>query len=145
MNVSLQEEDTQELELRLTLRNDLAELARVNERATELLVRRGLPGSTVYATQLALEEVLSNVIRYGYADDRRHEIAVSMRVNARDVQIQIVDDGRAFNPLDAPEAVLDVSLAERRVGGLGIHLLRRFVRELRYERLGDRNSLWLRI
>jgi serine/threonine-protein kinase RsbW len=99
----------------------------------------------VYATQLALEEVLSNVIRHGYEDSRRHDIALSLRVRARGVELQIVDDGREFDPCAAPEPDLDVPLAERRAGGLGIHLLREFVREIRYERRADRNFLSLRM
>jgi anti-sigma regulatory factor (Ser/Thr protein kinase) len=132
-------------ELRLTIRNDLEELARVNARADELLERRGVESHVVYATQLALEEVLSNVIRHGYQDRGRHEIALTLRTHAGRVEIQVVDDGREFDPLSAPRADIDLPLVDRRSGGLGIHLLRAFVSELRYERRGGRNFLWLRI
>lgn len=132
-------------ELRLTIRNDLGELARVNELATELLERRGVAPRAVYATSLALEEVLSNVIRHGYQDGDAHEIALVLRVGGGGIELQVEDDGREFDPVTAPEPELDLPLAERRAGGLGIHLLRAFVSEIRYERLGDRNFLWLRI
>jgi anti-sigma regulatory factor (Ser/Thr protein kinase) len=132
-------------ELRLTIRNDLAELARVNELASELLERRGTAERVVYATQIALEEVLSNVIRHGYEDGERHEIALALRVADHGVELEVVDDGRQFDPLSARGADLDLPLAERRVGGLGIQLLRSFTRALRYERVRDRNVLWVRI
>ena len=52
-----------------------------------------------------------------------------------------LDDGRAFDPLCAPEADLGVPLEERRVGGLGIHLLRKLASEIRYHREDGRNHL----
>jgi anti-sigma regulatory factor (Ser/Thr protein kinase) len=132
-------------ELRLTIQNDLAELPRVSELARELLERCGAGERTVYATELALEEILSNVIRHGYQDGDRHEISLVLRVGEGGVELEVEDDGREFDPTAAPAPELDRPLAERQVGGLGIHLLRTFVSEIRYERLGDRNLLRLRI
>jgi len=132
-------------ELRLTIPNDLQELERVNELAGALLERRGVSERIVYATHLALEEVLSNVIRHGYEDTCRHEIALVLRVDEGSVELEVLDDGREFDPVSAPEVDLALPLARRRPGGLGIHLLRQFVSEIRYERIGDRNLLWLRI
>lgn len=132
-------------ELRLTIQNDLDELVRVNELATKLLEQHGSAENVVYATQLALEEVLSNVIRHGFQDEGRHEISLVVRVGADGVEIEIEDGGRAFNPLTAPRPELGVALADRRAGGLGVHLLRTLVPDIRYERRGNRNRLWLRI
>jgi anti-sigma regulatory factor (Ser/Thr protein kinase) len=131
-------------ELRLSIASELAELARVNERVTELLAHHGVDESVVYAAQLALEEALSNVIRHGYDDRGPHEITVVVRA-LPGVEIQVIDDGREFDPIAAPEPDLDQSLAERRPGGLGIHLLRSFVSEMRYERIADRNALSMHI
>jgi len=132
-------------ELRLTIRNDLGELARVSALARELLERHGVDAQVAYATELALEEVLSNVIRHGYPDREPHEIALWLGVGEGGIELRVEDDGREFDPTTAAGADLDRPLAERQAGGLGIHLLRAFVSEMRYERLGDRNSLWLRI
>ena len=132
-------------QLRLTIRNDLGELARVSGLADAFLARHGVEESIVYATQLALEEALSNVIRHGYQDGDQHEITLVLRVVEGRTELQIIDDGREFDPLNAPGPRLDVPLALRRAGGLGIHLLRAFTREMRYERLGDRNALSLRV
>ncbi len=132
-------------ELRVTLTNDLSELARVNRLTEELLRRCGTEERVVYAVELALEEILSNVIRHGYADGGRHEIALHLCASRDGAELEVVDDGRAFDPVTAPEPELDVPLAERRAGGLGIHLVRAFTTEMRYERVGDRNVLHLRI
>jgi anti-sigma regulatory factor (Ser/Thr protein kinase) len=132
-------------ELRLTIPNDLRELVRVNAAANEILDRHGIGERTAYATNLALEELVSNVIRHGYPEGGRHDIELALRVTAAGIELRIEDDGRAFDPLKAPAPELHVPLAERKIGGLGIHLVRRFAREMRYERRGERNVLWVRI
>jgi anti-sigma regulatory factor (Ser/Thr protein kinase) len=132
-------------ELRLTIRNEIGELARASALAREHLGRHGLEEEVVYAVDLALEEVVSNVIRHAYDDGDRHEIGIALRIVGRRVEIQIADDGREFDPVSAPAADVDVPLERRRIGGLGIHLLRAFVSEMHYERLEDRNVLSLRI
>jgi serine/threonine-protein kinase RsbW len=128
-------------EIRLKLRNDLRELARVNQLASEFLARENLAEEKVYATHLALEEILSNVIRHGYADAGRHEISVRLGLEDGQVDLLVEDDGREFDPLPAPEVDLGVPLEERRVGGLGIHLLRKMASEIRYLRAEGRNRL----
>jgi anti-sigma regulatory factor (Ser/Thr protein kinase) len=84
------------------------------------------------------------VIRHGYRNGESHEIELTLSVGEHGVDLQVVDDARPFDPTTTAAVKLDAPLAERQVGGLGIHLLRGFVREMRYERIGDRNSLWLR-
>ena len=133
------------VELRLTVPNDLRELPRVNDLATGILERIGVAGDVVYSAQLAIEEVLSNVIRHGYRDGGRHEIDLVLRADRQGVELEVADDGRAFDPVAAPEPELDLPLSERRIGGLGIHLLRAFTRGIRYKRTEDRNVLWLQI
>jgi serine/threonine-protein kinase RsbW len=132
-------------ETHLTLTNDLRDLVRVNAAANEFLERCGIAPAATYATSLALEEVLSNVIRHGYEDAGRHVISVSLRVGEAGVELQVVDDGRAFDPLSAPQVDLDAPLEERAVGGLGLHLLRGMASDVRYRRSGGRNHLYVRI
>jgi len=128
-------------EIRLTLRNDVRELARVHSLASRVLERGSIAADAVYATQLALEEILSNVIRHGYEETGSHEISVHLRVGDGAVDLEVEDDGREFDPLSAPEVDLGVPLEERRVGGLGIHLLRKMASEIRYRRADGRNHL----
>jgi serine/threonine-protein kinase RsbW len=74
---------------------------------------------------LALEEILTNVICYGYADDREHEIRVRLRAQSGEVRIEVEDDGQPFNPLEAPEFDITKLLEETTIGGRGIHLVRK--------------------
>jgi anti-sigma regulatory factor (Ser/Thr protein kinase) len=96
------------------------------------------------AADLALEEHLTNVMNYGYEDTNSHEIHVRLEVVGDALQIEIEDDGKTFNPLRYPETDVTIPLAKRPIGGLGIHLIRRFMDELDYRREGGRNRLQMR-
>ena len=66
---------------------------------------------------------------------------VRLRLVPAGVEVQYSDRGRPYNPLDAPPPDLEAPLEEREIGGLGVHLLRRTMSDLRYERSGDCNRL----
>jgi anti-sigma regulatory factor (Ser/Thr protein kinase) len=61
-----------------------------------------------------------------------------------DIEIEIKDDGRPFNPLEAPPPDMGKPLAAKQVGGLGIHLVREMMDELEYRRENDKNLLILK-
>jgi sigma-B regulation protein RsbU (phosphoserine phosphatase) len=107
-----------------------------------------LPSKLGFQLNLVLDELLTNTINYGFAQDRRppteRHIEVLLRRQGQDLVLVLEDDAAAFNPLDAPPPDLDKSLEERRIGGLGIHLVRNIMNELHYERDGRMNRLTLR-
>ena len=129
--------------LQLTIRNDLAELPRVEELARSLLDSAGIAEDKAFTASVALEEALSNVIRHGFDDGAVHEISVRIGVEDDAVVLEIVDEGKEFDPRSAPRTDVRTPLAERAVGGLGLHLLHNMVGDIRYERSGGRNHLRL--
>ncbi len=102
-----------------------------------------LPKEVVNAADLALEEHLTNLISYGFEDNQAHEIKVRFSVGA-DLILEVEDDGRAFNPLKWPEPDTSLPLERRPIGGLGIHLMRRFMDDLEYHSEGGKNRLCMR-
>ena len=90
---------------------------------------------------MVLEELASNVAKYGHDDDLRHEIAVSLWLEGDHLVADVVDDGRAFNPLEIDGPNLDDDLQDRTVGGLGIHLVKNMVLSIAYDRDGERNRV----
>jgi anti-sigma regulatory factor (Ser/Thr protein kinase) len=130
--------------LEITLKNDLAELARVSQRLNEFGAHQRLGAQVLHDLNLALEEILANIISYGYADSREHEITVSLDAQPGEVRVDVEDDGRPFNPLESPEPYSGDSLDDRPVGGLGIHLVRALMDGLEYRRQGDRNLLTMK-
>lgn len=103
-----------------------------------------LSEDALHDVRLALEEVVVNVIHYAYDDAREHEIAVRMIVEGGVLILEVRDDGKPFNPLDVPPPNLDGPPEERRLGGLGIFLARRFMDSLEYARIGGENVLTMR-
>jgi anti-sigma regulatory factor (Ser/Thr protein kinase) len=103
-----------------------------------------LPSSLINAADLCLEEHITNIINHGYESPAEHEIIVRLTVQAEQFQVEVEDDGKAFNPLNAPEVDTSVPMECKPIGGLGIHLIRRFMDDLEYRREGNKNILTMR-
>jgi len=125
----------------LRLANDLAGLAQLAERVEGFGTAQNLPASVVNALNVVLDEAVSNAINHGYDAGVRGEIAVRLRRAPGGVLIEVEDDGRPFDPLQAPPPDLTLSLERRPIGGLGIHLIRNLMDEVSYARVGGRNVL----
>ncbi len=128
----------------ITLRNRLNELGRLAEAVAAFARANGLSRDTANDVNLVLEEVITNIIRYGYEDDREHEIVVRGCLAHGELRLEVEDDARAFNPLQVPPPDTEQPLEERPVGGLGIHFVRRLMDHVSYRRRRNRNILTLR-
>jgi anti-sigma regulatory factor (Ser/Thr protein kinase) len=131
------------LERQLT--NDFDALARFAEEVRAELARLGIEQQTIYAIDLALEELVGNTIRYGYDDENAHEIAVRVEVDGERVVVTIADDGRPFDPTGAPEPPRPTTLADAPVGGRGIAMVRALIEDVRYRRVDRHNVLELHL
>jgi anti-sigma regulatory factor (Ser/Thr protein kinase) len=132
-------------ELRIALANDLGLVGSANEELEAFLQRWEIRPEVVFSAALALEEVVTNIIKYAYADAARHEILVEARIDADEVVLRVSDDGREFDILSAAPPHMDKPIEERPPGGLGIHILRNIARRIEYERAEGRNTLLLSI
>ena len=131
-------------ELQFTLKNRIAEIAALGERLGEFAAVHQLTPNVLHDLNLALEEAVTNIISHGYSDHREHEILVCIRVESGAVIAELKDDARPFNPLTVPEADATKPLDERTAGGLGIHLMRKLMDGIEYQRLEDGNLLILK-
>lgn len=126
------------------VKNQLSELERVSHVVEAFGEDHGLPPKLIFQLNLALDEILTNVMSYGYTDTAEHEITVRLSTDGRHVAVAIEDDGQAFNPLDVTAPVLDAPVADRSIGGLGIHLVRKVIDQLEYRREQGKNVLVMR-
>jgi anti-sigma regulatory factor (Ser/Thr protein kinase) len=129
------------VELVLSLKNDPAETERLTARVTEFGARHALPDRIVSHVNLALDEAITNIVFYAYDDADDHEIGVRISLAQGMLTAELVDDGRAFDPLQVAAPDLGAPLEERAVGGLGVHLMRHLVDDIQYRRDGGRNHL----
>jgi serine/threonine-protein kinase RsbW len=92
---------------------------------------------------VALDEILSNIVRHGLAG-RRDAIDLMFSIDGDDVAVEIIDAADAFNPMLAPPPDTSSPLEDRQPGGLGIAIVRRLMDDTRYERRNDRNHFIMR-
>lgn len=118
---------------------------RVAEQFESLCLEHGVPMGVVFKFQLALDELLTNVVSYAFGRDVDNPaIKVTLHLTDERVTAVIQDNGRAFNPLqDAVQPDLELPAEDREIGGLGIHLTKAFVETLEYERRDGWNRLSL--
>jgi serine/threonine-protein kinase RsbW len=126
----------------LTIRSDIAEIPQVSARLEELMLASGFPPEAILDTQLAVEEAVTNIIVHGYGD-AAGGIRVSCRVSPEMAEITIIDTALPFDPLSIPEPDIDGDVDERRIGGLGVFLIRQVMDGLSYRYEGGENILTL--
>jgi len=127
-----------------TIRNRREEFSRVVDAVDRFAAEHRLSVDDVGDLQVALDEILTNIVDYGYTDDSDHEIRIRLQVIGNVLEATIVDDGFAFNPLESQAPDVRAPLHERRVGGLGIHFVKNLMTEITYDRVDGRNLLVLR-
>ena len=125
----------------LRIKNLLEEIPPATELAVQWLVSRGVPRDETHFARLAIDEIVSNCVKYGYDDLAEHYIEIELLIASERLSIAITDDGHFFNPLDHPEPDMSLPVEERPIGGLGIHLLRKMADHIEYERTFEQNRL----
>jgi anti-sigma regulatory factor (Ser/Thr protein kinase) len=103
---------------------------------------RILPAGVRHDMYVALDEIISNAVKYG-GRGARGRMSLGLSVDEDSVRATFSDDGVAFNPLTAPEPDVKVSLEDRQIGGLGIFLVTHLMDEMKYERENGRNCIEL--
>jgi anti-sigma regulatory factor (Ser/Thr protein kinase) len=127
----------------LHVRNEIEAISPATERAEAWLAEQHVSSDAVYLARLAIEELVTNCIKYGYDDSNDHTIDIVLAVNGDALKVEVIDDGHAFNPLEVPPPDLSLAVEDRPIGGLGIHLLRALADEVTYERRDRTNRLTL--
>jgi serine/threonine-protein kinase RsbW len=126
----------------LRLRNDREELPAALEWIRSFIAEAGLGGDAAYALELAVDELVLNVMSYAYPEGTEGEVELRLWRGADGgARLRIEDRGAAFDPTAREDPQIDASLDERRVGGLGVYLVKRLARSMEYRREGDRNVL----
>lgn len=87
----------------------------------------------VYNIQLATDEAASNIIEHAYEGVGDGLLEISCGVNGSAITIILVDHGESFDPSEVPVPDLKADLSERKIGGLGIFLMRKLMDDVRYE------------
>jgi len=126
----------------ITLEASLENLEMVNSFLHKWAKKASLSTRGENELLLAVEEVFVNIVKYAYAESLG-KVTIHCRMDEDSLILKIKDEGIPFNPLQLPEPHLVSCLKERKMGGLGVFLMRRFVDEAKYEKQGKYNVLTL--
>ena len=129
--------------LEISLVNDLRELARVAARIDEFLATRHLGPQVGYAVNLAVDEVLTNTITFGYDDDEPHGIEVVVCMEADTIVVVIVDDSAAFDLSRAPGSGVGSSIEDTDLTELGLFFVHQMMDGVEYQRVAGCNVVTL--
>ncbi|MFH1060783.1 MAG: ATP-binding protein [Pseudomonadota bacterium] len=119
--------------------NDISELCRLGRLTHDILRPFAVSDGDLFRIDLVLEELATNIVKYGFNDQARHLIRFDFQLRRHGVEIKITDDGLPFDPFSGPGKQLPASLEEAQVGGLGVHLVKLYANACRYERSGGKN------
>jgi sigma-B regulation protein RsbU (phosphoserine phosphatase) len=110
-----------------------------------ILTARGVDQERIGDTELIAEELLANIIRAAAASETSVHVSVECALAPAEIVLTIRDDGREFDPLVLESTRLDVDIAERGIGGLGIPIVRQLADACRYARVDGANVLEIRL
>lgn len=123
---------------------DVREIERLNKLVRQFGELHEVPSRTLYAVNLALDELVTNVILYGFDSPEGREVAIKIATAGGELVASVTDDGRPFNPLEVKAPDLDAPLERRDLGGLGVHLVRSLMDAVSYSRDENKNVLTIR-
>ena len=92
-----------------------------------------LPEETAFAVRLAAEEVCTNVISHAYPGGTPGPVSLCIARDEGLVTVTVEDRGVPFDPATATPPDLDTPVEERELGGLGWHLVRQVMDQVRHE------------
>jgi len=132
------------MERELKFKNEEQELARVAEFMESVCDELQLDMHVAMKLQLALEEMVTNVIYYAYPKGTSADISLSAKSDGKVLTFVLSDTGKPFDPTAKEDADIDVNPMDREQGGMGILIVKNIMNEVSYQRLGDENRLTMK-
>jgi serine/threonine-protein kinase RsbW len=129
--------------IELKARNDLTDLPVLRDALERFGIEQGVPSKALIELQIVLDEIASNVIKYAWPQGGAHQFLVRATVDEAGGELEVIDDGRPYDPRTAPAPPRASSGRRPTPGGLGIHIVKQLVDRIDYERVGDHNRLKL--
>ena len=128
----------------IVLANDTKELPRLTAFTEEVCEAVGLSSEETAQVKVAIEEAVVNVMYYAYPTGKRGDVTIEAASNEMRLKVTIIDSGKPFDPTAYAPIDTTLSAKERKVGGLGIHIMRQNMDSINYERMDNLNVLTLR-
>lgn len=131
--------------LSLTLRNSVDEMQQLQPFVYRMAEAWGIDDSKRFQLYLALDEAVSNVVKYAYPAGCEGTIKLTAQRLGRDIILTLADVGQPFDPTASTPADTTLGVAERPIGGLGIHLIKQMMDQVSYHYTDNMNILTMKI
>jgi len=130
--------------LSINLKSDQSELDTLCQKLEKAGGSLSLPNKCIFEINLVLDELFSNIISYGFKDDLEHLVKIQIMRENGTLTLRVEDDGIPFNPLKTKEIELPCDIEDCNIGGLGLHLVKKLMDQVCYEKKKKKNKLTLR-
>lgn len=120
------------------------EINLLSQAIEKFAAENSIPQNVAYKVKLSLDELLTNTMTYGYTEGEKRDMSVSLAVEDRALIIETRDNAVPFNPLEMDEPDINLSIDERPIGGLGIHIVQKMMDEISYRHEECWNILTMR-
>jgi len=128
----------------LVLVPEIGEIPRLLDWVEKCCAEAGVDEGVVAKLSLALDEAAANVIDHAFSETPPpHRFEVTLTIDTERIAAELVDNGPAFDPLTAAEPDTAAAVEERDAGGLGVHLIRRMMDSVTYQRVDGENRIRL--
>lgn len=127
----------------IKLKNRISELERLDQKLQAFGASIGLSKKCVFQINLAVDELFTNIVKYGFADNNLHYVAITLSHRDGKISIRVEDTGVPFDPAAKQTSELKDPLEHCKIGGLGLHLVKKIMDDIVYERRGEKNVIAL--
>lgn len=130
---------------KIELKATTAGINRVTDFVNDILTSAGCPTKVMMQVDIVIDEMFSNIVRYAYGDIvGMASVSVELTDEPRGVVITFTDTGKPFDPLQQEEPDVTLSAEERRIGGLGIFIVKKTMDDVSYDYKDGKNILTIR-
>ncbi len=130
-------------QISFNLRNNLADLKGFVQHLEVFALSQGLSKQNVLRINLCIEECFANIVSHGYQDNEDHWIEITLTSEDKKFIVCIEDDGISYNPTSTAAPDLTSPVEQKKIGGLGVHFMRHFMDDIKYQRYNNKNVLVL--
>ncbi len=125
----------------IVLHNDIKQISRLTDFVEGIAKEKSLDHSLASSLNLALEEAVTNVILYAYPEGTDGVVDIEAIIKESRIEFIVKDSGKAFDPTAKPDTDITLGVEQRRIGGLGILMVKNIMDKVEYRRENDYNIL----
>lgn len=125
----------------VTFDADFDNLDEIREFVGDVASQVGFSDKEIYSIQLAADEASSNIIEHAYTGIKNGKLEIECTVFEGGLKIVMRDHGKPFDPSSVPEPNVKADLSERKIGGLGMYLMRKLMDEVTYESFDETGNV----